>query len=104
MKKLLLIALLTFSSFANATVTSGVDGAGTQYYYSSYRMPNTTYKTKIGIKRLSDWQFIVAVPFYYYGNGINADIIKLRDYLTKSGISYRDGVCVSFPYTMPCLR
>ena len=100
-----MIALLTLVSFsANALLTTSTDGYGTQYWYTSYPMPKATWKTKIAIKRISDWQFIVADPFYYYGNNINSDIIKLRDYMNKNGISYRDGVCVSFPYTSTCLR
>jgi hypothetical protein len=92
---------------ANALLTSSMDGAGTQYWYTSYKMPNAGIRitrTLIGIKRLSDWQWIVAAPFYYYGNNINSDIYKLRDYMNRNSISYRDGVCVSFPYTSPCLR
>jgi hypothetical protein len=106
MKKLLLILLiLTMTQTTNAAVTSSTDSNGTQYYYySSYPMPKATWKTKIAIKSLSSWQWIVAVPFYYYGNNINNDIIKLRTYLTSKGISYRDGICITFPYTTPCLR
>lgn len=110
MKKLILALLvLTMTQTANAVVTSGTDSQGTQYYYSSYPMPKanwrtTAAKTKIAIKSLSSWQWTVAVPFYYYGNNINNDIIKLRAYLTGNGISYRDGICATFPYTTPCLR
>ena len=104
MKKLLIALTLAVTSItANAAITSGVDGNGTSYYYSSFPMPGAKWKTKIAVKRLSDWQWIVAVPFYYYGNNINNDIIKLRTYLTNNGISYRDGVCTTFPYTQPCL-
>lgn len=107
MKKLILAALiLTMAQTANAVVTSSTD---TQYYYSSYPMPKanwrtTAAKTKIASKSFGNWQYVVAVPFYYYGNNINNDIIKLRAYLTSKRIPYRDGICTTFPYTAPCLR
>jgi len=105
MKKLFLVLLvLTMSQTANAVVTSSTTSNGTQYYYSSFPMPKATWKTKIAVKSLSSWQWTVAVPFYYYGNNINNDIIKLRTYLTSKGIPYRDGICTTFPYTTPCLR
>lgn len=106
MKKLFLtiaIALL-ISANANATITSSTDNSGKIWYYSSYPMPNAKWKTKIASKSLSSWQFIVAAPFYYYGNGINSDIIKLEAYFRSNGTSFREGVCTSFPYTTPCLR
>ena len=87
-----------------AAVSSGTDSKGNQYYYSSYPMPKATWKTKIAIKPFGSWQYTAAVPFYYYGNNINNDIIKLRTFLTNSKILYRDGICTTFPYTTPCLR
>lgn len=105
MKKLILVLLLlTIAYSANAVVTSGTDTKGNQYYYSSFPMPNTTWKTKIAIKQFGAWQWTVAVPFYYYRDKINADIYSLRTLLTKNNIPYRDGVCTTFPYTTPCLR
>jgi len=102
--KLAISVMLVMSSMsANALITSGTDGNGTKYYYTSFPMPSAKWKTKIAIKRLSDWQWVVAVPFYYYGNSINSDIMKLRDYMNKNNISYRDGICTTFPYTQPCL-
>lgn len=104
MKKLTLLALLIASFNVGAALSSGTDSQGNQYYYSSFPMPKTTWKTKIAIKPFGSWQYTVAVPFYYYGDGINSDIIKLRTFLTNSKISFRDGVCTTFPYTIPCLR
>lgn len=103
MKKILLILLLTFCINANALVTKSTDAYSNEFYYTSFPMPGAKWKTKIAVKRWGASQWIVAVPFYYYGNSINADILKLRNYLTTNGISYRDGVCVTFPYTTPCL-
>ena len=104
MKKLLAIAVLVLCS-ANvpAQISSSTDGQGNKWYYTSFPMPRATWKTKIGVLRFGQWQTVVAAPFYYYGDKINSDIYVLRNYLNTNGIPYRNGTCVTFPYTQPCL-
>ena len=103
-KLLIALALILTATTSHAVVTSGTDTKGNKYYYSSFPMPNATWKTKIAILPYGGWQWTVAVPFYYYGDKINADIYSLRSLLIKNNIPFRDGVCTAFPYTTPCLR
>ena len=105
-KKLILAGVLLISSISASAVVTTYDNGQRIYVYSSYPLPGRTNDTVIALMDygFGSYTYVLSPPNYFYGTGVNADIMWCYDYALSHNLPFRWGYCKTVNYSLTCLN